>query len=284
MKLATYCREDESPRIGVIVEGGIVNLAEVAPALPREMIGLVRGGESILDEARRAALHGHPVPLASVRLLAPIPHPPEYMGVGLNYRDHLAEAGISLPAVPTVFNKQTSCITGPSDNVVLPRVSKQLDYEGELGLVIGRSARHLSREEAAAAIFGYVVVNDLSVRDWQLSSPTHTLGKSFDTHGPFGPWITTADEVPDPQNLIITTRVNGAVRQRGTTADMIFACSEVVAFLSRVMTLRPGTIITTGTPAGVGHFHRPPAYLCTGDLVTVEISGLGRLANRVIAE
>jgi 2-keto-4-pentenoate hydratase/2-oxohepta-3-ene-1,7-dioic acid hydratase in catechol pathway len=268
----------------VIAQSGIVDLAEVAPTLPREMLGLICGGNGILDEIRRAATRGNPIPLTSVRLLAPIPHPPEYLGVGLNYRDHLDEAGLSLPAVPTVFNKQTSCIVGPFDDVVLPRASTQLDYEGELGLIIGKARRDLSREDAAAAIFGYVVVNDLSVRDWQFSSPTVTLGKSFDTHGPFGPWIVTADEIPNPQNLTITTTVNGEVRQRGTTADMIFDCCEIVGFLSRVMTLQPGTVVPTGTPAGVGLFHRPPAYLRAGDLVTVDISGLGALANRVIAE
>jgi 2-keto-4-pentenoate hydratase/2-oxohepta-3-ene-1,7-dioic acid hydratase in catechol pathway len=284
MKLATYCRTAESPRVGVLVVGGIVDLADVAPTLPREMLGLIRGGKDALDGVSRAAAHGNPIPLASVRLLAPIPNPPEYLGVGLNYRDHLDEAGISLPAAPTVFNKQTSCIIGPFDDVVLPRLSEQLDYEGELGLVIGRAGRNLSREAAAAAIFGYVVVNDLSIRDWQFSSPTVTLGKSFDTHGPFGPWIVTADEVSDPQKLVITTTVNGSVRQRGRTADMIFDCCEIVAFLSRVMTLQPGTIVTTGTPAGVGLFHRPPAYLRAGDFVAVDISGIGQIANRVIPE
>src|SRR5262249_32947459 len=148
-------------------------------------------------------------PLTSVRLLAPVPNPPEYIGVGLNYRDHVKEAGLEMPTIPTVFNKQTSCITGPFDNVVKPRASDEFDYEGELAFVIGRAGRHLAREQAAEAIFGYVVANDLSVRDWQRKSPTHTLGKSFDTHGPFGPWIVTADAVSDPKNLDITTTVNG---------------------------------------------------------------------------
>jgi 2-keto-4-pentenoate hydratase/2-oxohepta-3-ene-1,7-dioic acid hydratase in catechol pathway len=183
-----------------------------------------------------------------------------------------------------VFNKQTSCIVGPHDEIVLPRVSEQFDYEGELGLVIGRAGRNLARSEAAAAIFGYVVVNDLSIRDWQFMSSTFTLGKSFDTHGPFGPWIVTSDEIPDPANLTITTTVNGEVRQHASTAGMIFDCPEIVAFLSRVMTLRPGTVVTTGTPAGVGLCRSPPGYLRVGDLVTVEISSLGRLANRVVED
>jgi 2-keto-4-pentenoate hydratase/2-oxohepta-3-ene-1,7-dioic acid hydratase in catechol pathway len=284
MKLATCCYEGGVPRIGVIVDDGIVDLAKIAPALPNLMLNLIRGDTSQLGDVRRAAGRGIPVPLASVRLLAPIPEPPEFLGVGLNYRDHVEEAGLALPGVPTVFNKQTSCVSGPFDDVLLPRLSSQLDYEGELGLVIGHAARNLSLAQAAAAIFGYVIVNVFSVRDWQLSSPTHTLGKSFDTHGPFGPWIVTADELPDPQDLALTTRVNGEVRQQGTTANMIFSCCEIVAFLSRFMTLQPGTIVTTGTPAGVGHCHRPTAYLRAGDLVTVAISGIGQIENRVKQE
>ena len=262
----------------------MIELTQIAPTLPADMVGLVADGGEMLDTIRRALPNGEPVPLSSIRLLAPIPHPPEYLGVGLNYLAHVHEANLPLPATPTVFNKQTSCIVGPYDDVEMPRVSEQLDYEGELGFIIGHAGRNLSRSQAAGAIFGYVVVNDLSVRDWQFSSPTVTLGKSFDTHGPFGPWISTADDVPDPQNLTITTLINGETRQHGTTADMIFDCCEIVAFLSRVMTLQSGTIVTTGTPPGVGLFQSPPAYLRVGDRVVVDISGLGYLSNRVIAE
>jgi len=284
MKLATFCHEDAEPRIGVAIDAGIVDLLNVDPRLPRTMIELIQGGESLLSVVRQAVAGAPIISLSEVRLLAPVPQPPEFIGVGLNYLDHLDEALLPLPAEPTVFNKQTSCITGPFDDVVLPRVSTQLDYEGELGFVIGRARRNLSREEAAAAIFGYVVVNDLSIRDWQFMSGTVTLGKSFDTHGPFGPWITTADEVPAPQNLTVVTTVNQEVRQRGVTSDMIFDCVEIVAFLSRVMTLMPGTIVTTGTPSGVGHFRHPTAYLRVGDTVSVDISGIGRLVNHVVAE
>ena len=261
-----------------------MRLADVAPELPDTLIELISAGPRILDEVRRAAARGAPQPLASVRLLAPVPQPPEFLGIGLNYRDHALEAGLAVPATPTVFNKQTSSIVGPNDDVVLPKVSGQLDYEGELGLVVGHAGRNLSLVDAAAAIFGYVIVNDLSVRDWQFLSPTVTLGKSFDTHGPMGPWVVTADEVPDAQNLAVTTTVNGEVRQSGNTSDMIFGCCAIVAFLSQVMTLQPGTVITTGTPAGVGLCRQPPSYLRGGDRVTVAISGLGRLENRVIAE
>jgi 2-keto-4-pentenoate hydratase/2-oxohepta-3-ene-1,7-dioic acid hydratase in catechol pathway len=284
MKLATYSRGSQEPRIGVVIEGGIVDLADVAPELPREMTALIKGGSDVLKRVEQATARGVPSPLHSVKLMPPILRPPEFLGIGLNYRNHIEEAGLPIPSVPTVFNKQISCIVGPKDDVVLPRVSAQLDYEGELGLVVGSAARRLSRDAAAAAIFGYVVVNDLSVRDWQFRSPTVTLGKSFDTHGPIGPWIVTADEVPNVESLSIITTVNGDIRQRGRIADMIFGCSEVVAFLSEVMTLQPGTVITTGTPAGVGLFRRPPEYLRAGDLVIVDIPGVGRLENRVVAD
>jgi 2-keto-4-pentenoate hydratase/2-oxohepta-3-ene-1,7-dioic acid hydratase in catechol pathway len=283
MRLATYSIGAGEPEIGVIVDGGIVGLQGMSSAAPK-MIDLIAGGADYRADLMQAIRGIEPVPLDAVRLLAPIPQPPEFLGIGLNYRDHAIEAHLHLPSIPLFFNKQTSCIVGPFDDIVLPKVSEQLDYEGELGIVIGRSGRYLSTPEAKSAIFGYVVVNDLSVRDWQFSSPTHTVGKSFDSHGPFGPWIVTADEVPNPQALTITTRVNEEVRQRGTTADMIFDCCEIVAFLSQVMTLRPGTVISTGTPAGVGLFHSPPSYLRRDDVVTVEIAGIGRLANRVIAE
>jgi 2-keto-4-pentenoate hydratase/2-oxohepta-3-ene-1,7-dioic acid hydratase in catechol pathway len=284
MKLATYQLPGTAARIGVVIDNGIIDVTELVAAGSGNMVDLITAGPAALAAINSAALAGVPIPLSSVRLLAPVPNPPELIGVGLNYRDHLAEARMALPSEPTVFNKQTSCINGPYDDVVLPASSHQLDYEGELGIVIGHAARHLSLEAAQAAIFGYVVCNDLSVRDWQFKGPTVTLGKSFDTHGPFGPWIVTADEIPSPQNLTITTRVNGEVRQHGNTADMIFSCAHIVAFLSQVMTLRPGTVIPTGTPSGVGLFRVPPGFLRAGDRVEVEISGIGRLANRIVAE
>jgi 2-keto-4-pentenoate hydratase/2-oxohepta-3-ene-1,7-dioic acid hydratase in catechol pathway len=284
VRLVAFSRDSEPPRVGLVEEETILDLANIDPELPRDMIALLqRGSESLQAIARRRA-HGDSIPIESVRLLAPIPQPPAYLGVGLNYRDHANEAGLAIPTAPLIFNKQTSSICGPYDDVLLPRFSNQLDYEGELGIVIGRAARNLSSKEALGAIVGYVVTNDFSVRDWQLSSPTHTLGKSFDSHGPFGPWLVTADEVLDPQNLVIITTVNGEARQRGNTADMIFGCCDIVMFLSRFMTLLPGTVITTGTPVGVGFGRRPPAFLQVGDLVTVEISNIGRIANRVIAE
>lgn len=283
MKLATFSREGSQPEIGLVIDAGVVPLALVAPSLPLSMIELLAGSPKLLQEVKHAAVSVPALPLGTVRLLAPIPQPPEFLGVGLNYRDHALEADLAMPTEPMVFNKQTSCITGPRDDVVLPASTEKMDYEGELGFVVGHARRNLTVAAAAAAILGYVIVNDFSARDWQFRSPTVTLGKSFDTHGPFGPWIVTADEVPDVRGLTLTTTVNGVVRQHSPLAEMIFGCAEILAYLSRVMTLRPGTVVTTGTPAGVGHCQQPPAYLCAGDVVTVEITKLGALRNRVIA-
>jgi 2-keto-4-pentenoate hydratase/2-oxohepta-3-ene-1,7-dioic acid hydratase in catechol pathway len=280
MRLVTFCRSGGLPRIGIASEGCVH--APAADPVFATMESLIAAGPFALDRLRDAG--ATVFDLGDVRLLAPVPRPPEYLGVGLNYHDHVNESGIELPAAPLAFNKQTSCVTGPYDDIVVPKVSDQFDYEGELGIVIGHAQRRMSRDEARAAIFGYVVCNDLSVRDWQFASPTFTLGKSFDTHGPFGPWITTADEVPDAQALQLTTTVNGETRQAASTKDMIFDCVEIVRYLSQVMTLAPGTVIATGTPQGVGHFLVPPGYLREGDTVAVEIEGLGRIENRVTAE
>jgi 2-keto-4-pentenoate hydratase/2-oxohepta-3-ene-1,7-dioic acid hydratase in catechol pathway len=302
VRLVTYQRDAEPSRLGLVDDDTIVDLAEVAPGLPRDMIALLRAGAEALesikrlqaanhrhtDKLRHAGKHPHTggarLPIDTVRLLAPIPLPPTYLGVGLNYREHAKEAGLPIPSAPLIFNKQTSCINGPYDDVLLPRGSQQLDFEGELGIVIGRAERNMSAKQAADAIAGYVVTNDFSVRDWQLSSPTHTLGKSFDTHGPIGPWLVTADVLPDPQSLHLTTTVDSETRQNSSTADMIFSCLDIVSFISRFMTLLPGTVITTGTPAGVCFGRKPPIYLQAGVLVTVEISNIGRIANRVVAE
>jgi 2-keto-4-pentenoate hydratase/2-oxohepta-3-ene-1,7-dioic acid hydratase in catechol pathway len=182
------------------------------------------------------------------------------------------------------FNKQVSCVNGPHDPIHLPRVSEQFDYEGELGVVIGRRGRHVPRSQAMEMVAGYVVVNDLSVRDWQMRAPTHTLGKSFDTHGPFGPWLVTRDELPDPHRLRLRTWVNGALRQDGNTAEMLHRIEDMIVELSTAFTLEPGDVLTTGSPAGVGGLMDPPTYLRVGDVVRVEIEGIGAIENTVIAE
>jgi 2-keto-4-pentenoate hydratase/2-oxohepta-3-ene-1,7-dioic acid hydratase in catechol pathway len=235
-------------------------------------------------DAAASAPAEHRFPLAEAALLAPIARPPKFLAIGLNYPDHIAESGAQTPQSPIVFNKQSTCVVGPHDAIERPRVSELLDYEGELGIVIGRRCRHVPAADALGVVAGYTIVNDVSVRDWQLRTPTMTMGKSFDTHGPIGPWIVSADEIPDPQALRIRTWVNGELRQDGSTESMVFGCAEQIEHLSSAFTLEPGDIVATGTPAGVGMARKPPAFLEPGDVVRIEIDGIGAIENTVVAE
>jgi 2-keto-4-pentenoate hydratase/2-oxohepta-3-ene-1,7-dioic acid hydratase in catechol pathway len=224
--------------------------------------------------------------LGDVVLEAPIDNPQKYLGIGMNYKEHAeeaAQAGIPIPTSQLWFNKQVSCIVGPHDAIVKPAISDQLDYEIELGVVIGQRCKNVSVANARSVIAGYLVANDVSVRDWlQKRSPTFTLGKSFDTHGPIGPWLTTDDEIADPLALKMRLTVNDEVRQDFATNDMIYDIYEQIAYLSQVFTLMPGDILATGTPAGIG---APTGrFLQPGDVVRAEIEGLGALENRVVAE
>jgi 2-keto-4-pentenoate hydratase/2-oxohepta-3-ene-1,7-dioic acid hydratase in catechol pathway len=248
------------------------------------MQAFLEAGPAALQTARDAAAGGARIPLAEVRLEAPIRRPPKFLAVGLNYADHVAESGREVPAHPTLFNKQSTCVTGPHDPIHLPRASSALDYEGELGFVIGRRCRHVSRENAADVIAGYLVVDDVSVRDWQLRIPTWTIGKSFDTHGPTGPWIVTADELRDPHRSALRTWVNGELRQESNTKELIFDCFALVEHISTAFTLEPGDVIATGTPGGVGIGMKPPQLLSAGDVVRIEIEGIGAIENTVVDE
>lgn len=230
--------------------------------------------EYVVDRDDPAERH----PLAEVRLLAPV-QPRKFLAIGLNYADHIAESGMDAPEFPVFFNKQVTCVVGPDDDVHMPRVSNLLDYEGELAVVIGARCRHVPADRAHEVILGYTIANDVSVRDWQVRTPTMTMGKSFDTHGPLGPWIVTQDELGDPHDLSIKTYVNDELRQDGNTGEMIYDCYEQVAHLSQAFTLEPGDVIATGTPAGVGAARG--LYLRGGDVVRVTIDGLGTLENTV---
>jgi 2-keto-4-pentenoate hydratase/2-oxohepta-3-ene-1,7-dioic acid hydratase in catechol pathway len=231
----------------------------------------------------RAALASAPrLALADVHLEAPIPRPGKFLGVGLNYASHAAETKREPPQFPVFFNKQVTCVNPPFDPIHLPRVVTQLDYEGELAFVIGRRCRHVPRARAREVIGGFTIVDDVSARDWQRRAPTLTLGKSFDTHGPMGPWIVTTDAIDDPHALAIETRVNGEVRQSGNTSDLIFDCWTLVEILSTVCTLEPGDVVTTGTPAGVAV--ATGAFLQVGDLIRITIAGIGAIEHRVVAE
>ena len=284
MKLATFSH-DGAPRIGVVLGDEVVALDTAAPQLPREMSKLLAAGSDALRAAGRTAdAAATRLPLADVRLHAPILRPPKILAIGLNYADHIAETGRDTPKVPTVFNKQSTAAIGPSDSIHLPRASTKLDYEGELGFVIGRRCRHVPRARAHEVIAGYAIVDDVTVRDWQAASPTMTMGKSWDTHCPFGPWITTADEVSDPHALGLRTWVNDELRQDSNTKHLIFDCFALVEHLSTAFTLEPGDLISTGTPSGVGIGFEPRRFLTAGDVARIEIEGLGHIENPVIEE
>ena len=281
MKLATFTQADAT-RVGIVVGEEIVDLQAAAPELPREMAELLAGDG--LDAARRAAEAGPRLSLTDVRLEAPVAKPSKFLGIGLNYSDHIEETGGTKPEFPVYFNKQTTCVNGPFDPIHIPRASHRVDYEGELALVIGRTCRHVPRERAHEVIAGYMIVNDVSVRDWQQRAPTMTLGKSWDTHGPCGPWIVTTDELGDPHSLALETHVDGEQRQKSNTKFLIFDCFELVATLSTVCTLQPGDIISTGTPSGVGVAMQPRGYLKAGQRVRIDIEGIGWIENPVIDE
>jgi 2-keto-4-pentenoate hydratase/2-oxohepta-3-ene-1,7-dioic acid hydratase in catechol pathway len=287
MRLATFTR-NQTTRVGVVEADEIVDLASVDASLPGEMNALLAAGPSALERAGEAARSGRGrLALADVHLESPLLRPPKILAVGVNYASHAAEArnaGVERPQVPMIFNKQSTSIAGPTDPVHLPRVSKLLDYEGELGIVIGARCRHVPRERAPEVVAGYTVVNDVTVRDWQFKSPTFTMGKSFDTHCPTGPWIVTPDELGDPHRLQLRTFVNGELRQDAKTDGLLFDCWEIIEHLSTAFTLEPGDLIPTGTPAGVGVAMKPPVWLAAGDVVRVEIEGIGSIENQVIDE
>jgi len=284
MKLVTFT-QGGSTRIGVLNGDAIVDLSAAAPNLPREMCAFLAAGADALAAAKQAASStSAQIALKDVRLEAPILRPPKILAVGLNYKDHIAETGNKTPEVPMIFNKQSTAVNRPNGEIHLPRVSEQLDYEGEFAIVIGRYCRHVPKNRADEVIVGYTIVNDVSVRDWQRRVPTFTMGKSWDTHCPLGPCITTADEVGDPHTLDLKTWVNGELRQHSNTSQLLFNCFDLVEHLSTVFTLEPGDIISTGTPGGVAAAMKPPKWLKPGDVVKIAIEKLGELENRVIAE
>lgn len=283
MKLATFTH-DLKTRFGVVDADRVVDVTSGASDLPRDLASFLELGPGAFERVRAALKSAPRLGLAEVKLEAPIPRPSKFLAVGLNYRDHVEEVGDSLPELPSCFVKLANAINGPYDPVQRPRVSDTLYYEAELGFVIGKRGRHIGKADAAAHIAGYCVVNDFSTRGWQRLSPQVVLAKNFDTHAPFGPWITTPDEVGDPHALRIRAFVNGETRQDSNTANMILSCFELVEILSRAMTLEVGDVVTTGTPSGVGMGFKPPRWLKVGDMVRIEIEKLGAIENRVIDE
>jgi 2-keto-4-pentenoate hydratase/2-oxohepta-3-ene-1,7-dioic acid hydratase in catechol pathway len=284
MKLVTYTRERRSSVGALLGDDAIVDLPSTDRSIPADMLELLRGGPAMMERARAAAAKAQEcIALAGVTLEAPIARPGKVLAIGLNYRDHAEESGQAIPARPVVFAKVSTCITGPGKPVHRPKLSGGLDWEGELCFVIGAAGRHISAADAPAYVAGYMIGNDISVRDWQFHSPTWMMGKGFDTHGPIGPWLVTSDEV-DPSALAIATYVNGDRVQASNTSQLIFDVGAIIEYLSAAFTLEPGDVVFTGTPAGIGASRKPPLFLKVGDVVRVEIDGLGVLENPVIDE
>jgi 2-keto-4-pentenoate hydratase/2-oxohepta-3-ene-1,7-dioic acid hydratase in catechol pathway len=273
----------QGPRSGLVKQEGIIDIQRSLGELDT-VLSIIAGGSaalgklSILEDSEPTTHR-----LADVRLLAPIERPGKYLAIGMNYQKHVAESariGVPPPKQQLWFNKQTSCISGPHDPID-PGVTEKLDYEVELGVVIGKPAKAVNVGNARNHIFGYVVANDVSARDWQFHSPTFTVGKSFDTHGPIGPWIVTADEIADPHSLALRCYVNGELRQSSNTGEMIHNIYQQIAYLSTAFTLEAGDLIATGTPEGVGVGMVPPIFLGEGDAVRCEIDGIGAIENIV---
>jgi 2-keto-4-pentenoate hydratase/2-oxohepta-3-ene-1,7-dioic acid hydratase in catechol pathway len=286
MKLITYRRgPGADPEPGVRLDDTAVSLA---PLGFTDVISVLAA-----DEASRFSIQeflgGPPpeyavTPLDRITLLAPIPRPPKFICVGLNYRDHAAESHSEIPSVPTIFSKFSNTVTAPGGPIVLPKNSTKPDYEAELAFVVGRGGRHIAAENWWRHVAGYTIVNDVSARDFQRATSQWLMGKTFDTFAPMGPWITTADEIADPHGLNIRLTLNGELMQNSNTRELIFKIPELVAFLSSVVTLEPGDIVATGTPAGVGFARTPPRWLRPGDDARITIDGLGELRNPVVAE
>ena len=286
MKLVSYINENKS-QIGALKENYIIPFSN-NPDIPQDMLTFIQNGEEFLNLARNLIEKNEKrVSLKYCKLTSPIKRPPKIIAIGLNYQDHLEEIRllgreVDDPEVPMIFNKQSTSACGPYDPIHDPFVSEKLDYEGELAFVIGKKCRHVPKKEAHRVIAGYCVSNDVSVRDWQLRVPTFTIGKSFDTHCPFGPAIVTPDEISDPHNLEIKTEINGVIKQNSNTKNLIFNCFELVEHLSTSFTLEPGDLILTGTPGGVGVAEN--SFLKDGDIVKISISELGYIENKVIDE
>lgn len=284
MRLVTY-ENGRGPRIAAVRDDGYVDLNDAdgeIPSCPKAFLGR---GRKAIDAAEAAAAKGAAVDPSSVSLRAPVPEPQKVICVGLNYADHARESGAEPPPEPVLFCKFASAVAAHEDEIVLPRLSQQVDYEAELVVVIGEGGKNIAREEALSRVGGYAVGHDVSARDWQLGKPggQWLMGKTFDGFAPFGPQLVTADEVEDPGNLGIELRLNGETMQKSRTDQFIFKVDELIAYISAVCTLCPGDIIFTGTPGGVGMARKPQVFLKPGDVAEVEIERLGVLRNAFIS-
>jgi 2-keto-4-pentenoate hydratase/2-oxohepta-3-ene-1,7-dioic acid hydratase in catechol pathway len=284
MRLLTYQDRGGVPLPGVLRQDTVISL--LGAGFP-DLISVLAGGAQALAKIENWTYEPPAeaqLPLGSVTLLAPIPRPPKFICVGLNYRDHAIESGLPIPEIPIIFSKFSNTVIGPGAPIVLPKNSTKPDYEAELAFVIGKPGRHIPAEKWAEHVAGYTIVNDVSARDFQLATSQWLMGKTFDTFAPMGPYLVTADEIADPHVLDIGLTINGEVLQNSNTRELIFRIPELVAHLSSVFTLEPGDIVSTGTPPGVGSARKPPRFLRPGDDVVVHVQGLGELRNPVVAE
>lgn len=283
MRFCRYQLPDRSIGIGLALDDRIVPLKDLHEGLPSEIDQLL-AMESMLLE-RLGGAGEAPGLSEAVKILAPVPRPEKVLCVGLNYRDHATETGSEIPSEPVIFCKLPSAIIGPEDPIILPAESQRVDYEAELVVVIGRNCRRVSVDQAMQCVFGFCCGHDVSARDWQKEKPggQWLLGKSFDTFAPLGPYLVHKSAIDDIGKLRVQMRLNGQTRQDSSTSQLIFSIPEIVSYVSQVATLRPGDLIYTGTPAGVGDACKPPRYLTAGDVCEVEIDGLGTLRNPCVA-
>ncbi len=285
MRLITFTHNG-STRIGRLNGEAITDLSQSNPDLPKDMVAFLEAGDAAMETARSA--QGEHLKLSDVKLESPIMRPSKMLAVALNYRDHLEEVQearpeFPTPTVPILFTKQNTSVNGPYDPIYLPKESEQLDYEAELAIVIGKRARRVPKERAMEVVAGSTINNDVTIRDWQLASPTMTIGKSWDSHCPLGPALVTLDEV-DPTNLDFTCTVNGEVRQKSNTSNLIFDIPTLIEHVSTALTLMPGDVILTGTTSGVALWMPGQPWLKEGDKVRVEIDKLGAIENEVVAD
>lgn len=279
MRLATFAAADGKERAGALTGDTVVDLSSRF----NNALALIYGGEEALRTAKQIIASGVRIPAAQVKLLAPLRNPPRIFCVGLNYRDHAVESKMEIPRVPTIFLKLPSALIGPDAAIELPPISSQPDYEAEFACVIGKGGSGISRDSWQAHVFGYTIMNDVSARDIQLATTQWTLGKSFNTFAPLGPSIVTKDEISDPHALDVKLSINGEALQHSNTRELIFKLPDLIAYISSITPLQPGDIISTGTPAGVGLGRSPQRWLRAGETITIEITGLGKLVNPVLA-
>ncbi len=282
MKLVNFLYKGEK-NIGALLDDGVCSFKSISDKYSMPMMEFIEQIDDLSPKVSKF-INSNPevIPLSEIEFLPVIERPGKVLAVGLNYQDHAKETGMDLPKVPMIFTKQSTSVLGHQGEIHKPKVSDAVDYEGEMAFVIGKKCRHVSKEDALDVIAGVTICNDVSVRDWQIASPTFTMGKSFDTHCPIGPYIVTMDEISDIHNLKIKTYVNDELRQDSCTDQLIFDCFDLIEHITKAFTLEPGDIIATGTSSGVGVVLGK--YLVPNDVVRIELENVGTLENKVVLE